>query len=136
MLRISWPPDDSYTHNEVPPKVVTLLHDVVGLRDSYWEFLNHRRRCGFLYNERVKCHSRIINCWLLFLEATPDPKGPDSLIHQECRNIVLANWSRFLSKSVQGDQDLICRLRDLTLENACKQDVERVIAWLDVSYRS
>jgi len=137
MLKISWSPDDGYTDDEVPQNIVSfLLFQGPGLRSHYWEFLGHPRRCGALYNERAECYTRIINRWLLFLEATPDPQGPDSLIHEECRKLVLANWSRILSESkcVPGDQDLICRLRDFTLDKACEEDVERVIAWLKVSF--
>ena len=134
MLRISRSQDNSYTDDEVPQKVVTFLlfHDLE-LGSHYWEFLDHPGRCGVLYNERTKCYTRIMNSWLLFLEATLDPESADSLAHDECRQIVLANWSRMLCKCVPGDKDLICRLRDFTLDNAYEKDVERVIAWLKVS---
>jgi hypothetical protein len=133
MRRISWSPDD-----EVPQELNMLFKvDRSILRLTYWKFLNDPGRCGFLYNERAKCYTRIINFWLLFLAGPPDPEGPDS--HEKCRKLVLANWSRILSKCVPGDKDLICRLRHFTLDQACKEDVERVIAWLEVSlpgYRS
>jgi len=76
---------------------------------------------------------RIIGFWLLFLEASPDPQGPHSLLHKECRSIVLANWNRILSKCIPGDKDLTCRLRDFTLDKTRKEDVKRAIAWLVVS---
>ena len=140
MLRISWVPDDSYTGNKVPQILDMLCFlPVSALRSHYWEFLDHPGRCGVLYHERAKCYTRIVNCWLLFLEATPDPKGPDSPDREQCRKIVLGNWSRCLSKCVPGNEDLACRLRDFTLDMACKEDVERVIAWLEASlqgYRS
>ena len=72
---------------------------------------------------------------ILFLEAPPDPERLDSLDHEKCRKIVLANWSRILSKCVPGDKDLVCRLRDFTLDKACKEDVERVIAWFKVRFK-
>ena len=98
--------------------------------DHYCEFLGHPGRSGVLHDERTKCYTRIINFWLLFLEASPDAKGPH---YEECRRVVLANWSWILSKCVPGDKDLICLLRDFTLDKARKKDVERVIAWLEVS---
>ena len=122
----------SYTDDEVPhPIVPFLLFDQFELGSHYWDFLDHPGRCGVLYNERAKCYTRIVNFWLLFLEATPDTKGLDSL--QECRRVVSTNWSRFLSKCIPGDNDLICRLRHFTLDKAWKEDVERVITWLEVS---
>ena len=135
MLRIFWSSDDSYIDYEMPRRLVTLClsGSVSAMRRHYWQFLDHPGRCGFLYHERAKCYTRTVNSWLLFLEATPDPEGPDSLYHEECRKIVLANWSRILSECVQGDKDVIRRLRDFTLDKACKKDVERVIAWLGVS---
>jgi len=66
--------DDSYTHNEVLPKVVTLLEQFAELRSLYWEFLDHPGRCGVLSHKRAKCYARIVNFWLLFLEAPPDPE--------------------------------------------------------------
>ena len=101
--------------------------------------MSHPGRSGVLYDERAKCYTHIISFWLLFLEGSPDPKEPHSPFHKEFRRVVLANWSRILSRCVPGDQDLICRLRDFTLDKARKQDVERVIAWLKVNlqgYRS
>ena len=135
LLPISWLPEDSYTPDEVLQKIVTFLSpDGFILRKCYWEFLDDRRRCGILYHERAKCYTWIVNTWLLFLEVTPDPNGPDLLDHwcQEWRKIMLANWSQFLSKCVPGDKDLVCRLHDFTLDKACKEDVERVIARLKV----
>jgi len=129
MLRISWSLDD-----EVPQQLTTLsMFHGLPLRSYYREFLDQPGRCGVLYDEWYKCYTRILNFWLLFLEAPPDTEGPYSLNHEECRKLVLANWSRILSKCVPGEQDLICRLRDFSLDKACKDDVERVIAWLEVS---
>ena len=134
LVKISLSPDDGYTDDEVPQNIASLFKfQGLALRSPYWGFLGHPRRCGILYHERPKCYTRIVNCWLLFLETTPDPKRPDSLVYEECRKLVLANWSRCLSKCVPGDKDLICRLRDFTLDQACKEDVECVIAWLKVS---
>jgi len=94
----------------ISQSTVLLPHDLeVG--SHYWEFLRHPSRCGVLYN-----YARIINFWLLFLEVPPDPEGPYSLDREECRKLMLANWSRMLSKCVPGDKDLICRLRDFTLD--------------------
>ena len=141
MCRISWSPDDCYADDDNTKKVdaIHLLHDD-GIDRYYWEFLGDPKRCGLgLYNEPAKCYTRIINCWLLFLEAPPDPEGQDSPDREKCRKIVLANWSRMLSKCVPGDQGLICRIRDFTLDEACKEDVEHVIACLEASlhgYRS
>ena len=132
MLQISCSSDDSYTDDEVPPRFVT-PYVLPASVPHYWEFLDHPGRCGVLYHERAKCYTRIMHSWLLFLEAPPDLEEPDSPVHEECRKIVLANWSRILSKCAPGDKDLICQLRDFTLDKACKEDVERVIAWLEVS---
>ena len=136
MLQISRLPNDYYTDDEVPQRLIThsWFHASTP-RSHYWGFLDHPGRCGVLYHERAKCYTRIVNFWLLFLEATPDPKGPDSLVHRECCKLVSANWSRILSRCVPGDKDLICRLRDFTLDRACKEDVEHVIGWLRVSLR-
>jgi len=134
MLRISWSPNDCSAANDNRKTVdTTCLFDDYWIRKCYWEYLRDPRRCGLLYNERAKCYTRIINCWLLFLEAPPDLEGSGSLDHKICRKIVLATWSRILSKCVPGNKDLICRLRDFTLNNACKKDVEHVIRWLEVS---
>ena len=135
MLRISRPPDDSYICVDVQELDMVQAHffHYFTWTNYYWEFLDHPGRCGILYNERAKCYTRIVSFWLLFLETTPDPEGSDSLDHEKCRELVLANWSRFLSKCVPGDKDLICRLRDFTLDNTWKEDVERVMAWLKVS---
>jgi len=132
VLQISWSPDNSYIGNETRQKSITFLLCWVRSRIHYWQFLEDRARCGDLYPERAKCYTRIVHSWLLFLEAPPDSKA-DSLDHEECRKIVSANWSRMLSKCVPGDKDLIYRLRDFTLDNAYKEDVERVIGWLVVS---
>jgi len=127
IFRISRSPDDSYTDDKVPLKIdMFFLFPDSALGSYYWKFLNHPGRCGVLYHERAKCYTRIVNFWLLFLEASPDPKAPDSRVYEECRKIVLTNWSRLLSKCVPGDKDLICRLRDFTLDKACKEDVENV----------
>ena len=136
MLRISGSPDNYYIEDEMPQKFImfVLFHDFE-LGNHYWEFLCHPNRCGVLHNERAKCYTRIMNFWLLFLESPPHPKGPNSLYHEVCRDIVLVNWSRCLSKCLPGDKDLVCRLRDFTLDKARKEDVERVIAWLEVSLR-
>ena len=134
ILRISWSPEESHADDEVPRKLDTFcLYPSSALRRRYWEFLHDSGRCGVLYHERPKCYTRIVNCWLLFLEVTPDPERPNSLVHEEWRKLVLANWSRCLSKCVPGNKDLICRLRDFTLDQACKEDVEHVISWLKVS---
>ena len=134
---MSWSPDDSYTDDRVLQKVAKFLLFQVepfGLRRLYWEFLDHPERCGLLYNERAKCYTRIVNYWLLFLEAYPGSKRPDSEVHRACHTIVLHRWSRLLHKCVPGDKDLICRLRDFTLHKARKEDVERVVAWLEVRF--
>ena len=134
ILQVSSSLDDSYTDVEVLQKSdMFLLLRGPALRSLYREFLDDPRRCGVLYNEPTKCYTRILNFWLLFLQARPDPKGPDSPVHEECRKVVLANWSRLLSKCVPGDKELICRLREFTLDLACKEDVEHVVAWLEVS---
>ena len=115
-------------------KVDTFLsYPGTDLMGHYWGFLGYPRRCGVLYNKPTKCYTRIVNCLLLFLETPPDPEGPDSLDCEKCRKIVLANWSRILSKCRPGDKDLICRLHDFSLDKASKEDVERVIGWLKVS---
>jgi len=132
VMQIYWLLDHSYTGNEIRQKDVTFLLAWVRLRVHYWQFLDDPARCGVLYNERAKCYTRIVCSLLLFLEAPPDPEGPDYLYREECRQIVLASWGRMLYKCVPGDEDLICRLRDFTLDRACKGDVERVIAWLEV----
>jgi len=140
MLRISWSPDVSYTDDEATWRLVILfLSPVSALRSHYLDFLHSPERCGVLCHELAKCYARIVNFWLLFLEATPDPVWPDSPHHEECHKIVLANWSRCLSRCVPGDKELICRLRNFALDKAYKEDVERVIAWLEASlqgYRS
>ena len=115
-----------------PQQVATLWFYTSTLMSCYWEFLDDPGRCGVLRHERAKSYTRIINSWLLLLEAPPGPEGPDSLYHGECRKLVLTNWSRMLSKCVPGDEDLMCRLRDFKLDLARMEDVERVIAWLKV----
>ena len=132
ILQISGLSSDFYPRDEVARRLIALRW-YMSVGPHYWEFLDHPGRCGVLYNERAKCYTRIVNFWLLFLEALPDPEGPNPLIY---RKIVMANWSRFLSKCVPGDKDLMCRLRDFTLDKACKEDVERVIAWLKVILQS
>ena len=133
-FRISRSPDDSYTNDKVSQKVITFpLFNGYTLRRHYWRFLDDPGRCGVLYHERAKCCTRIVNFWLLFLEATPDPEEQSSLDHKRCCKLVLANWSRMLSKCVLGDKNLICRLCDFNLDKACKEDVKRAIAWLKVS---
>ena len=134
MRRISWSPNDCYAADDNTKKVdmIDLFHDY-GIGRYYWEFLGDPGRCGLLYNEPAKCYTHIINCWLLSLRSPPDLEGPNSPVQKVCRNIVLGNWSRILSKCVPGDKDLICRLRDFTLDKASKEEVERVIAWLKVS---
>jgi len=134
VLQISWSPDNSYTNDEMSQKIVTSLFFYgFALRSHYWKFLDDPGRCGVLYTERAKCCTRITSFWLPFLQTFQDSEGPDSLVREECRKIVLANWSRLLSKCVLGDKDVISRLRDFNLDLACKKDVERVIAWLKVS---
>ena len=134
MLRISWPSDDSHA-DEVPEGVVRSLFLSLRFRYYYLQFLDHPKRCGVLYHERATHYTRIINSWLLFLEAPPKPLALHRRLHKKCRKIVLTHWSRLLSKCVPGNKDLICRLRNFDLAKARKRDVERVIAWLEVSVR-
>ena len=132
MRRICHSPDISCTNGEVPQEAdrVDPFHsDQMGR--YYWEYLNGPGCCGILYHERAQCYTHIMNSWLLFLEAPPDPEGPVSPDLKEYL-VGLVTWSQLLSSCVPGDQDLICRLRHFTLANARKEDVKNVIAWLKV----
>ena len=114
--RISRSPADYYTDHEVPQKPVALRwFPAFILRSHYWEPLDHPKRRGVLYyHRRAKCNTRILDFWLLFPEAAPDPKGLGSLVHGECRKLAtcFANWSRILSRCVPGNivEHVICSM--------------------------